>query len=199
MGNYTGYRLSLRLNPSTPAEVVATLLDVIRENEPRAPLPQHPFFEQGLWDRLFSGGSSYFTFSQGNQAQPLEPTVMARVRLGRGETHHWELEGYGATKKPSAHLTLLLDWLKPWVELQAPPLLVTQYEEDTCVPLPRDPNEEVVGFGCSPEYGALARVVGLDGEGLWSGTVVGRLNDLVLPDLVGEHVLERRRIPPAVA
>lgn len=191
MGNYTGYRLSVRLVPSTPTEVVDALLAVIRENEPRH-LPSHAFFEQRLWERLFAGGSSYFLFSQDNQGQHLSPAVMARARLGRGKTNRWELEAYGSTKGFASHFALLVDWLAPWLELQPSPVLVTQYEEDTCVPLPADPNEEVVGFGFSPEYGALARVVGVDGDGLWNGTVVGQLDGLILPDLVGGEVLNRK-------
>lgn len=199
MGNYTGYRVSLRLVPSTPYEVVETLLQVVRESEPRHPLPAHPFFEQRLWDGLFSSGSSYFRFSQDNQGQPLARQGMARARLGRGKTNRWELEAYGSTKRFAAHFALLVDWLAPWLELQPFPVLVTQYEEDTCVPLPPDPNEVVVGFGFSPEYGDLSRVIGVDGEGLWKGTVIGRLDDVVLPGLVGEEVRERKRMAPATA
>jgi len=196
MGNYTGYRVSARLIPSTPNDVIQTLLDVIRENEPQQPVPQHRFFEERLWRGLFSGGSSYFSFSRDNQGQALSPVVMARARLGRGKTYRWELEAFGSTKEPSHAFALLLDWLSPWVEPQAYPVVVTQYEEDTCVPLPSAPlpDDEPVEFGFSPEYGAMARVFGVGEEGLWWGSAIGHLDRLVLPGLVGEEIIHQKPV-----
>ncbi len=183
MGHYTGYRLSLRLVPSTPVEIIDALRQVLLNNDSAVPLPfSHAFFQAGSHKGLFGGGSSYFVFTRDNHGQSLaSPAPLARVRFWRNKANQWEIQAFGSTKQFGSSFERLLDWLMPWIELQPFPLLAIQSEEDTCAPLPVDPNEGVVGFfGSSPEHGALTHVMCLASEGFWKRTVVGRLDDLIL-------------------
>ena len=112
MGNYTAYKIHVRLRADLPDDALAMLqwmADTSDSDEPAPPvaIPDHPFFGTHRWASILTGHSGYFEWPE----QPADaPQILSRLEDGS-----WQISSASDTKGGTEDLARFFHWLLPWI------------------------------------------------------------------------------------
>jgi hypothetical protein len=102
MGSYTDFWFDFKL-VNSPYEVRNLLMNLQRGRVDHLTIPQHPYFQDEYWHRIFD--------RMDNEPQFVEI-------CGSNEWITTTVKGFTCVRGGDTTITLFLNWLKPWIEGQ---------------------------------------------------------------------------------